>query len=498
MSWNEARSRKRIRDHLQTVPQFDDHISLSAMRGRVIAEDSGLMSSLPTRRAKVVEGAHLYGQLLDFDNLVADQYNIETEDSHRNVLRFLNMHYRLWDTIVDDDESDRVDYHGARLHAIVPSPEGDRRGQVARAVALAQKLNDATRRIATAYGFPARIRFGIDQGKCLAMTTGRNYERDTLFFGSPANHAAKLAAARDEEGIYIAPNAQAVIESTSYRKTGTGDVALDSRFLAEATSRNPFAKLDEAVSRLTAEARQEVLFVFHRPTPPLSALKFEQLSPANSARLGMASIFADIDGFTNFVDATVSQGNNGIKHAATAVHVIREELNDVLKEDNGGKRVRFIGDCIHGVLAEGRLKDDAAAAIDAAIMCAAGMKDSFSLCQEMLGGIDKLGLAIGIEFGPVPLTRIGLRGEDSVRCAAGRAVIESERQQQSLQGGGIKLGPEAQRLAKPSTARLLAKSTRLLGYDATADLIGSMASPAVAAVQADRTARPYFHTEESA
>ena len=31
------------------------------------------MDRLSARRAFVVEGAHLYGQLLDFDNMVADQ-----------------------------------------------------------------------------------------------------------------------------------------------------------------------------------------------------------------------------------------------------------------------------------------------------------------------------------------------------------------------------------------------------------------------------------------
>jgi class 3 adenylate cyclase len=491
MSWNEARSRKRIREHLKTVPQFDEHITL-AKRASVMAEDRGLMATLPQRRAFVVEGAHVYGQLLDFDKLVADKNNQETEESHRNVLRSLDMHYRLWDSIIDNDESDRVDYHGARLHAIVTAPEGDPRGQTERAVALAVKLNEATKRVAAAYGFPSRIRFGIDQGKCVAMTTGRAHEKDTLFFGAPANHAAKLAAARDEEGIFVAPGAQSAAGSSASRKTYTGDIAFDEGFVAQASQRHQFTRLDEAAGRLIAEAKLERLFVFHRPTPPLSALKFSQLSPANSARMGMASLFADIDGFTAFVDAAIRSGSEGIKHAASAIHVIREELNDVLTEDSEGKRVRFVGDCIHGVLAVGQLKDDVPASIDQAVMCASGMKDSFLLCQEIVGGIDTLGLAIGIEYGPVPLTRIGLRGENSVRCAAGRAIVMSERAQQSLEGSGLRLGPVALQFANPATRRLFASATALLGYDATADLLGSVTSPAVAIVRENPSARPHL------
>lgn len=493
MAWNAARSRKRIEEHLKTAPQFDQHISL-AKRAYAMAEDRGLMSTLTSRRASLVEGAHLYGQLLDFDRLVADQNRQETEQSHRNVLRFLDMHYRLWDSIVGQDDSERVDYHGARLHAVIPSPEGDPRGQTERAVALAVKLNTASKQIASAYGFPARIRFGIDQGKCLAMTTGRAHEKDVLFFGAPANYAAKLAAARDEEGIFVAPGAQIAAGPSGSKRTVTGDIAFDEQFVLDSSRRHSFSRIDEAARRLIEEARQERLFVFHRATPPLSNVKFSQLSPAYSIRMGMASLFADVHGFTAFVDAAIKSDSDGIKRAATAIHVIREELNDVLGDDSHGKRVRFIGDCIHGVLAEGRLTDEAGATIDAAIMCASGMKDSFSLCQKVLGGIDQLDLAIGIEYGSVPMTRIGLRGEDSVRCAAGCAVVVSERIQQALEGGGLMLGPMARERANPATRRLVASTTKLLGYDAAADLLASPASPAIAILRENPSVRPHLRT----
>ena len=37
MSWNEARSRKRIQDHLKTVPEFDSDLTL-AKRQRMLVE----------------------------------------------------------------------------------------------------------------------------------------------------------------------------------------------------------------------------------------------------------------------------------------------------------------------------------------------------------------------------------------------------------------------------------------------------------------------------
>lgn len=491
MAWNRAHAKKRIQAHLNTLPEFDQHITL-AKHARAMKEARQLLDRAPVRRAFVVEAAHIYGQLLDFDSLVIERGGAETEQSHRTVLQFLDMHYRLWDSIVEDDEADRVDYHGARLHAVVAAPDGDSRRQIQRAVALAEKLTQASKRVAQVYGFPARIRFGIDQGKCLAMTTGRSHEKDTLFLGSPANHAAKKAGESDIEGIFLVDRAQAQIGDAALKKGLSSDFGIDRQFIEEGLRLNSFSKLDTAADALIAEGVHRPDFRFHRTTPPLSAVRFADLTPSKSVRMGMASIFADIDGFTAFVDKAVGNGSDAIKKAATAVHVIREELNDVLSEDLGGKRVRFIGDCIQGVVAQGEQKDDPRATVREAALCASAMQSSFILCQEAVGDIDDLGLAIGIEYGPVPLTRLGHPGQESIRCAAGRAVVASEQMQQTLEHTGVRLGPAAQRYSDGIMLKHFASSASLLEYDAAADLLGAVSSPAVAITREDRSARPYL------
>jgi class 3 adenylate cyclase len=299
MSWNADRSRKRIYEHLNTVPEFDDRITLSSYaQMRADARASGDMDRRPIRRAFPVEGAHLYGQLLDFDRLVAESDDRETEASHKEALTFLHMHYQIWDSIVEGEDADRVDYHGARLHAVVTDPIGDARGQVERAVALAQKLTDASKRVAEAYGFPARIRFGIDQGRCLAMSTGRAHEKDTLFLGSPANHAAKIAAGSDEEGIVLADNAASFIGAANILLTRFGEHVPSRNFIRDSMSRHPFGSFEVATNKVAANAAKRPDFAFHRHTPPLAGVKFADLYPSNSIRMGMASLFADIDGYT--------------------------------------------------------------------------------------------------------------------------------------------------------------------------------------------------------
>ena len=492
MSWNQERSIRRIKEHKNTVPQFESTITLAQDRAlRTEALAKGLMDKMSTRRAFTVEGAHLYGQLLDFDSLAGDSRNDETEQSHRQLLQFLDLFYQLWDGIVETNAADRVDYHVARMHAVVTDPSGDAIGQVEKAYALAVHLREASRRIGEMFGVNVRIRFGIDQGRCLAMTTGRAHDRDTLFLGAPANHAAKKAAESNEEGIFLVDGLQHRLMNLSVRKSASGHTILAEDAALRAVESFRFPRLDAATNRLIAQAAQRKAFIFFRPTPPLAELKFSDLSASKTARMAMTSLFADIDGFTAFVDNAIQGGTETIKKAASAIHVIREELNDVLKEDFGGKRVRFIGDCIQGVIAAGVRFDDDTESVTQAALCASGMGNSFRLCKTLIGGIDELDLAIGIEHGPTPLTRLGLNGDESVRCAASRAVVISERVQQSIPRGGVKLGPTARLLASAPVRKHYQEAATIIGFDAAADLLGSPASPAVAVVREDRSARPY-------
>lgn len=484
MSWNTDRAKSRIHEHLKTVPEVDRYVALDS----AVLAKRGLLSRMPLNEAFVVDGAHLYGQLLDFEDLVADQGQ-ETEAAHRRLLRFLNMHYRVWDSIVDGDDGDRVDYHGARLHAVITAPVGDPAAQIERTVALARKLTEAAQKVGEAHGFPSRIRFGVDHGKCLAMTTGRGaHEKDTLFLGRPANHAAKLVSAGTEEGIFLTETAQNLVAARAIRKRA-GHMRLDEAYVQDAARKYAFDKLDRVATEISLDGT-EPMFRFTRPKLPLSTVKFSELSPANSIRMGMSSIFADIDGFTNFIDQSILGGSEKIREAVKVIHVIREELNSVLKEDFGGKRVRFIGDCIHGCIAEGERADDATKSVREAALCASAMRSSFDLCLEVVRSSAAIDLAVGIEYGPTPMTRLGHRGEDSVRCAASRATIEAERTQQAIEHGGVRLGEVAAAIADPAVRKHYS-SGRLMSFDSASDLLWTAQAPAVQILRSEPAARSH-------
>lgn len=247
----------------------------------------------------------------------------------------------------------------------------------------------------------------------------------------------------------------------------------------------------ESVKNTIEPIIRDLEFTFHRHEPPLATIDYAKLSPSWTIHMSMTSIFADIDGFTKYVQRCIDE--NRVREMVANLYVIRMELDAVLRQDFGGRKVRFIGDCIHGILAEGtRYETDELKTVVTSVMCAGALRSSFELCQSILPGIGELGLAIGVELGNTPVTRLGIRGDLSVRCATSRAVSESEALQSECGGRETALGERALRAAPQSVRRSFAGGGKMprLDYAAAAALFVS--APAIALPSgAAASFRPY-------
>jgi len=71
-------------------------------------------------------------------------------------------------------------------------------------------------------------------------------------------------------------------------------------------------------------------------------------------------------------------------------------------------------------------------------------------------------------------------------------MVVAEQEQQKIEGEGIRLGPIAREIAKPSVRKYFASASQILDYDDAADLLGSVASPAVSIVRENQSARPHI------
>ncbi len=522
MSWSRNKSLARIRNLQSSVPQATVAVRTFAQQ-EVLARrqaiksakqrDEDLIFNVQPNEAILVDGVHVYVQLVDYHNMMVDlEQGRETEASHSRLMATLHLHYSGCDRVAQEFEAQRVDYHGPRMHAVIVSPAGPEnaaervRRALAFAYALKRTIEAAGQRIG-AGRFAMRVRIGIDAGPAVAVNSGRGSEQEPLFLGSPANHAAKLADG-SEDGIFASDRVRRELgflpllnkglhEERRHNLWAQTPAALQKAQLLLAGTSLPTSDQDiEKAIKGLLEAPEltyfgsAATFGFHHHEPPLRTIDFRELSPSKSIRMPLASIFADLDGFTSYVDRSISLGN--IAEMVANLHVIRGELAACLKEDFSGRKIRFIGDCLHGLVAEGtRHNTDEAETARTAVRTAAGLRSSFELCQRHLVGVQELGLAIGVELGATPITRLGIRGDRSVRCAASATVSASEGLQSECRGNETALGPRALAAAPYSIKKLFGGNGKAAGLDFEA-VEEHMAAPTIiTSGSVSRVAQPH-------
>jgi class 3 adenylate cyclase len=476
------------------------------------------LENIPSSKAYRVDGVHLYADILN----LSDMLNVTADEGvtcHRRTLRFLNLHYRAVHRILDRCDARRVDFHNQRLHSVLTKPyntETDAEAKRVRsAVAIAQLIIDVLQETGDAdENIPnAQVRVGIDTGTALAVNNGRRGGREPLFLGAPANHAAKMSGGGTKAGIYLTNEAREAIGLGTVDKPPA--TALTSAEIEDCQQKAAFeVSKDKIVKEWEEDLEKSPIGSFNlsRHTPPLRTLDITALTPANSRRQEAASVYADMDGFTAYVAKHIEDAAEDV---VRVFHVIRAELDRVLTCDFDGRRIRFIGDCLHGLLFDGTVQTtDDAATVSTATLCAGALRSSFELCLEKLEeeGIDtgELGLAIGFEFGPMTVTRLGMHG-DRVRCSISRGVLASEEEQTRCAGSETAIGSFAYEAGTQAVRDLFGSKRKVsdLDYneavealsekgDETAKAVKKAAfatvAPAIAAAS-DRTVRPYWESK---
>lgn len=461
-SWSESTAKSRIATRLKEVSNvvIKDYV-----------RDTEL-TSIGTGVAYRVDGVHLYIDIINIKELLETTI-ADGERAHKRALRFLNNHYRAVRNILQSVDAIQVDFHNQRLHAVFAKPYDDEAARIHKAVATAQLVRDVLAKIGENEDDPlptAKTRVGIDTGKALAVNNGRRRSREPLFLGNPANQAAKRAGYDTQvEGIFITNTARSAV--------GWGKVLNDYTTAVtevQVAESQEEAALGLTVDRVVKDWETDLKnnpigkFDFSRHTPPYRDLDLEELTPRNSRRQEATSIYADIDNFTRYVADRIEDDDDAIDVVKT-LHVLRSELDAVLYEDFAGKKVRFIGDCIHGILIEGTAAttDDAETAKNA-MLCAAAMRSSFAVALKELEaeGIDvgNLGLAIGLEHGFIAVTRLGVKSE-MIRCCISRTVLASEAEQQNCNGRQTSIGPTLDQYAPPQFRDLFGSNRKRSDFD---------------------------------
>ena len=460
-NWNKDRAGKRIDARIQELPLRDIEI-------KEFVRNTDL-TNLPRHVAYRIDGVHVYADIVNLSDML-HMTDVEGETCHRRTLRFLNLHYRAVHRILQRVDTIFVDFHNQRLHSVVAKPYDSEADRVHKAVAMGQLIMDVLAQTGEDADHPAaKVRIGIDTGKTLAVNNGRRGHREPLFLGEAANHAAKRASAGSATGIYLTNKARKAIGLKVADNEDT--TALTS---SEVTTSKDKAKLGVTASEIVKEWKEDLeknpigSFEFSGHTPPFSTLDIEDLSVKNSRRQDAATVYADLDGFTAYVAKNISPDENA-KHVVRTLHVLRSELDAVLHTDFAGRKVRFIGDCVHGLSVEGTAQTtDHKETISNLTLCAGAMRSSFDLSLAKLKdkGTDamSLGLAVGFEFGPMTVTRLGIKGE-LVRCSVSRGVLTAENEQGRCTGKETAIGSIAYEKASDAVRAAFGSSRKRGGLD---------------------------------
>ena len=473
MAWQHEQAQQRIRDLIDDAPMIDvrrfsdEYMPLyEARRVELTAARESIgppLFALPKGSAVLVDTVQIYIGITNYDEYRIEE-GLETEASHERALRFLHLYYSACDRVAESTSAQRVDFHGGRMHAVVLDQAGTGITQHRVADALAfvrdfQAVAEQANKELAKSEFTARFRIGIDTGRCVAINNGTGVEQEPMFLGSAANHAAKLADGV-QPGVFLSDRVRAllgfqglgVLESMrsvdeavinqviARRDEGTPSLALESAFTTNVEDIVEVWRDD--ISKTEVPDATIPRFSFRRKEPPLSEIDYADLSPSNSIRMPLISLFADLSGYTHYIDSGIAAGQ--ISEAIRALYVIRAELQNVIEKDFDGRKVRFIGDCIHALLAEGtKTETDARKSVVQSFKCAGGLRSSFKICQDELPDVETLGLTIGVEYGPTPVSRIGIRGVRSVRLASSVATATSEQMQRDCSDNDTKFGPTA-------------------------------------------------------
>jgi hypothetical protein len=449
------------------------------------------LESIPSNKAYKVDGVHTYIDIVNLDDMLAIT-ETEGEMCHKRTLRFLNQHYRAVNRILARCETRRIDFHNQRLHALVTKPYGTDKeaARIHEAVAVAQLVIDVLAQTGDEdEHIPnAKVRVGIDSGVTLAVNNGRAGGREPLFLGNAANRAAKISCKSKKEGIYLSNLARKAIGIPE-----VDDEASTALTLSEIASSQGLAALavtaDEIVDDWRSDLKANPIgsFEFSRQTPPLKDLDISVLTPGNSRRQEAISYYADLDGFTKFVADNIESNSEDV---VRVLHVIRSELDRVVHVDFEGRRIRFIGDCIHALSCEGTARTtDGEASVSDAVLCAGALRSSFDLAIEKLGEADievgKLGIQIGFEFGPMTVTRLGIRG-DRVRCSVSRGVRQSEKEQGRCEAGETAIGPLAYECGTDAVKKVFGprRKTDGLDYNVAVEILSDAEDSSASAAKA--------------
>ena len=423
MAWDYARSKGRIQKHLD---------GMGEIKVEKLTRDADLNSLLTETCCREIYGAHAYVSISNFARLASEA--IEDEERYKELIQAVHIYQREVSRIVEGDgifDGVRIHFQGPKLHSLFYRPI-DARGKIAAKAALLQLVMKDF--VASVFNpaFPEfadfKVAGGTDIGTAIGTRNGSHGDRELLFLGAPANHAAKIISShgrlRLTGRVYdeLPENLQEICDAVA-GETDLYQLQTITQAKLDELAKEHGVGWDREASGKRVEADKEQF-----PLADISysgadkLIDIDDLTIRNNKRVLAASVFGDTTGFTAYIDAAVTDEQK--RDRLREFHAIRKELAEVVRKDFNGIRVQFQGDRVQAIvhLPKEEAAGIAAEAVDAAVGLQSSLEKSLKDCLPAIKG--KLFLAAGVDQGTTLVTKLGSRGHRD-RICLGEPVEEA-------------------------------------------------------------------------
>jgi class 3 adenylate cyclase len=435
MAWDEERAKQRVANH-----DFSDlEVNVADL-----AREMGF-HRLGTKDVRRVQGAHMYADVPNFHQAVADAG--ENTQKLKKLLRAASVLRRVQGDLLKADEIGSLQLQAARLHCLVYRPYDDEAKRAIRAVILAVSLNsylydvfnDVFREV---QDFEGAV--GTAAGECLVANLGFRGDRELISLGSCANLGAKVIDGIDT--ITITEDVHALLPHTlreCFEKSATVAGAVTYRAIGLRWQKNP--RLAEALGVQFDVERLKKTTEEYRDALPLADMELSEahvlidpdtLSERTSKRTSAVVCYADLDGFTRYVQA--AERDEDVVSLVRVLHMIRAEIHAVIEQDYPDLVLQHQGDRLFAIvhMPPGDRFDKRCAN---GLALAIGLQSSMEhVLNAYLQGRKDIHLAVGVDVGTVLVTRLGKKGAREVVCL-GPQVTSAEDLQLRSAGREIRI-----------------------------------------------------------
>ncbi len=441
MGWILSTSRERVGKHL---------LELSDIEVKAMAREMNL-DNLTEKKCRRIFGAHVYTYLQGFPDLASVPLECEDDfEKFKRTIQATHLYQREVSRIMEGGamfDAARIHFQGIKLHGLIYRPIEDAEEIASRALLMLAVLQDFVTEVFNP-AYPklddVSMMGGADIGWAIGTRNGEKGDRELLFLGSPANHAAKImrpglrrVASRLYENLPLDLKSWCSKERDSdYRLVVPSQPCLDE------TLEEYSIEWDRTASakRLEDDKKQFPLCDIEYSEAKVK-VDFDGLSIRNNKRLQAVSLFADVSGFTAFIDAADTEAKQQV--ALRVFHLIRREMAVVVGTDYDGVRVQFQGDRVQAVFHVPIGKE--ANYCEESVLASGGLQSSLEEAIKPMfldvPEVRSLKLAIGCDSGRTLGSNLGTRGHRD-RICLGRPVEDAAEREEDLEGGQTGISAE--------------------------------------------------------